>query len=123
MLSELEKLAQDNAEAYDKVWEAFGAVLKEGLYEILSDVASCSALLGSRRRRAEAGVRSRIMPNSIKHNQTAIYYATGTDLGRLEFAPARGLPRARDRGATCLIPSTASGSQPALITKESRLSR
>ena len=37
--------------------------------------------------------------NSIKHNQTAIYYATGTDLGRLEFASARGLPRARDRGA------------------------
>src|SRR5215213_4876378 len=33
VLSELEKLSRDNAEAYDKVWEAFGPVLKEGLYE------------------------------------------------------------------------------------------
>ena len=79
MLSELEKLAQDNAEAYDKVWEAFGAVLKEGLYEILSDVASCSALLGSRRR-AEAGVRSRIMPelNQTQPNGDLLRHRDGS---------------------------------------------
>src|SRR5918995_3208950 len=33
VLSELEKLARDHAEDYGKVWEAVGAVLKEGLYE------------------------------------------------------------------------------------------
>ena len=33
ILSELDKLAQNDAEAYTKVWETFGPVLKEGLYE------------------------------------------------------------------------------------------
>ena len=43
ILSELDKLAQNDAEAYGKVWEAFGAVLKEGLYE---DVERRQQLLG-----------------------------------------------------------------------------
>src|SRR6185436_8087149 len=81
VLSELEKLAQDNAEAYDKVWEAFGAVLKEGLYE---DFERRSQLLSLARFKTTAGGGWRSIKDyadSIKHNQTAIYYATGTDLG------------------------------------------
>ena len=33
VLSELEKLADSDAEAYGKIWDAFGPVIKEGLYE------------------------------------------------------------------------------------------
>ena len=33
VLGELAKLAEKEAEAYAKIWENFGAVLKEGLYE------------------------------------------------------------------------------------------
>ena len=33
LLSELEKLAETDAATYGKVWDNFGAVLKEGLYE------------------------------------------------------------------------------------------
>ena len=33
VLGDLEKLAESDAEAYAKIWENFGAVLKEGLYE------------------------------------------------------------------------------------------
>ena len=41
------------------------------------------------------------MPNLIKHNQTAIYYATGTDLGRLESSPQ--LEGFRARGIEVLL--------------------
>ena len=99
VLSELEKLAQDNAEAYDKVWEAFGAVLKEGLYE---DFERRSQLLSLARFKTTAGGGWRSIKDyagSIKQNQTAIYYATGTDLGRLASSPQLEGFRARDRGA------------------------
>ncbi len=33
VLSELERLADKEPEAYAKIWETFGAVLKEGIYE------------------------------------------------------------------------------------------
>ena len=33
VLGDLEKLAENDADAYAKVWETFGPVLKEGLYE------------------------------------------------------------------------------------------
>src|SRR4029453_15085866 len=33
VLSELEKLSSNDAVAYEKVWDTFGAVVKEGLYE------------------------------------------------------------------------------------------
>ena len=101
-------------------------MLKEGLYE---DFERRSQLLGLARFKTTAGSggwRSiKDYADSIKHNQTAIYYATGTDLGRLESSPQLEGFRARaaSRCCSCLIPSTASGLQPALITKESRLSR
>src|SRR5205085_4602302 len=33
VLAELESLADKDAEAFGKIWQAFGAVLKEGIYE------------------------------------------------------------------------------------------
>ena len=88
VLSELEKLAQNDAEAYTKVWESFGPVLKEGLYE---DFERRSILLGLARFKTTAsgtGWRSlKEYVGSLKENQTAIYYVTGTDLARLEASP------------------------------------
>jgi molecular chaperone HtpG len=98
ILSELEKLAAGDDEAYLKVWEAFGPVLKEGLYE---DFARREALLGLARFRstaAEGGWRSlKDYAAALRENQTAIYYAVGGDLERLAASPqlegfrARGL--------------------------------
>jgi molecular chaperone HtpG len=98
VLSELDKLAQNDADAYTKVWETFGPVLKEGLYE---DYERRPTLLGLARFKTTAsggGWRSlKDHVGSLKENQTAIYYVTGTDLARLEASPqlegfrARGL--------------------------------
>ena len=102
VLSELEKLAQNDAEAYAKVWETFGAVLKEGLYE---DFERRETLLGLARFKTTAsggGWRSlKDYVGSLKENQTAIYYVTGTDLARLEASPQ--LEGFRARGIEVLL--------------------
>jgi molecular chaperone HtpG len=102
VLSELEKLAQNDAEAYTKVWESFGPVLKEGLYE---DFERRSILLGLARFKTTAsgtGWRSlKEYVGSLKENQTAIYYVTGTDLARLEASPQ--LEGFRARGIEVLL--------------------
>ncbi|MBJ6127207.1 molecular chaperone HtpG [Microvirga splendida] len=102
VLGELEKLAQNDAEAYTKVWETFGPVLKEGLYE---DFERRSTLLGLARFKTTAsggGWRSlKDYVGSLKENQTAIYYVTGTDLARLEASPQ--LEGFRARGIEVLL--------------------
>jgi molecular chaperone HtpG len=98
ILSELEKLAANDVEHYLQIWDNFGAVLKEGLYE---DFTRRETLLGLARFRTtanEGGWRSlNDYVDGLKDNQTAIYYATGPDLERLSSSPqlegfrARGL--------------------------------
>jgi molecular chaperone HtpG len=87
VLGELDKLAQD-PEAYARIWDNFGPVLKEGLYE---DFERRQTLLGLARFRTTAsggGWRSlKEYIGALKENQTAIYYAAGTDLARIETSP------------------------------------
>jgi len=102
ILSELEKLAASDAERYLAVWDNFGAVLKEGLYE---DYAKREALLGLARFRSsltDGGWRSlKDYIAGFKENQTAIYYATGPDLDRLASSPQ--LEGFRARGIEVLL--------------------
>ena len=102
VLSDLEKLATNDAEAYAKVWDNFGAVLKEGIYE---DYSRRETLLGLARFRTTTsadGARSlKDYAASLKDNQTAIYYATGTDHDRLASSPQ--LEGFRARGIEVLL--------------------
>ena len=102
ILSELDKLADRDADAYVKFWDNFGAVLKEGLYE---DFSRREALLGLARFKSTAsgeGWRSlKDYVEAIKENQTAIYYATGADLDRLASSPQ--LEGFRARGIEVLL--------------------
>jgi len=102
VLSELEKLADSDAEAYGKIWDAFGPVLKEGLYE---DFERRDVLLALARFRTTAsgdGMRSlKDYVGALKDNQTAIYYLTGTDLDRLKASPH--LEGFRARGVEVLL--------------------
>jgi molecular chaperone HtpG len=88
VLGELEKTASNDAELYAKLWENFGAVIKEGLYE---DYARREALLNLARFKTTASNGAwRSLKDyvaGLKDNQTAIYYATGTDLDRLAASP------------------------------------
>ncbi|HEX8445442.1 MAG TPA: molecular chaperone HtpG [Sphingomonas sp.] len=102
ILSELDKLAEKDADAYAKVWDNFGAVLKEGLYE---DYARRETLLGLARFRTTRDTRAwRSLKDyvaDLKDNQTAIYYATGADLDRLAGSPQ--LEGFRARGIEVLL--------------------
>ncbi len=102
VLGELEKLAEKEPESYAKVWENFGAVLKEGLYE---DFERRDALLTlSRFKTTASGSSWRSLKDyvaGLKQNQTAIYYLTGDDIARLEASPH--LEGFRARGIEVLL--------------------
>jgi molecular chaperone HtpG len=102
VLGELEKLAEKEPEAYGKIWQDFGAVLKEGIYE---DFERRDALLGLCRFKttASAGAWRSLKEYhaSLKENQTAIYYLAGDDLARLETSPH--LEGFRARGVEVLL--------------------
>ena len=102
VLAELDKLATRDADAYARIWENFGAVLKEGLYE---DFERRDALLKlARFKTTTSGGAWRSVADyvaAMKDNQTAIYYAVGTDLDRLEASPQ--LEGFRARGIEVLL--------------------
>jgi molecular chaperone HtpG len=102
VLSELDKLATSDIERYLKLWDNFGPVLKEGLYE---DYARRETLLGLARFKTTAsGGEWRSLKDyasGLKENQTAIYYATGNDLDRLATSPQ--LEGFRARGIEVLL--------------------
>jgi molecular chaperone HtpG len=88
VLGDLEKLANGDSAKFYKIWENFGAVIKEGLYE---DYAHRAALLGLARFKTTASDGAwrslKDYADSLKENQTAIYYVVGNDLDRLASSP------------------------------------
>ncbi|WP_306028990.1 molecular chaperone HtpG [Stappia sp. MMSF_3263] len=89
VLSELQKLSENDAEAYGKLWETFGPVLKEGLYE---DFERREKLLGLARFRSDRsgdnGWRSLAdYVADMRENQTQIFYATGSGLDAIKASP------------------------------------
>jgi molecular chaperone HtpG len=102
LLSELDKLSSEDAERYLSLWEAFGAVLKEGLYEDFARRDSLLALARFKTTASGGGWRSLSdYAAALKENQTAIYYATGSDLERLASSPQ--LEGFRARGIEVLL--------------------
>src|SRR5262245_40975130 len=88
VIGELERIAEKEAETFGKVWDNFGAVLKEGIYE---DFERRDALLGLLRFKTttSAGAWRSLKDYvaSLKENQTAIYYLVGDDMARLASSP------------------------------------
>jgi molecular chaperone HtpG len=102
VLQELGKLAEHEQEKFAKIWEHFGSVLKEGLYE---DPERRDALFGLARFTTSehpGGGRSlKDYVAGLRPNQTAIYYMLGEDLPRLSASPQ--LEGFRARGIEVLL--------------------
>jgi len=102
VLSELEKLSNSDGDKYLKIWENFGSVLKAGLYE---DYARRETLLGlARFKTSTSNNEWRSLKDyaaDLKENQTAIYYAVGSDIERLASSPQ--LEGFRARGIEVLL--------------------
>src|SRR5215470_34799 len=101
VVSELESVAAKEAETYAKIWDAFGRVLKEGIYE---DHERRAALIALARFATTAGGASRSLKQYVadfKPNQTEIYYLVGERIERLKSNPK--LEAARARGIEVLL--------------------
>jgi molecular chaperone HtpG len=101
VFGELERLADKEPQNYAKVWDVFGAVIKEGLYE---DFERRDVLLKLARFKTTASDTWRGLKDyvaSLRPNQTAIYYIVGDDLTRLKSSPH--LEGFRARGIEVLL--------------------
>lgn len=97
VVQDLTKLAETDAPAFATVWEHFGAVIKEGLYE---DPERRDALLKLARfassTHPDGGRTLADYVAALRPNQTAIYYMLGDDAARLKSSPQLEGFRARD---------------------------
>lgn len=102
MLQELTRLAENDPEKFAKIWENFGAVLKEGLHEDPSRRDALFAL--ARFATTKSDGKNRTLQDyvaDLRENQTAIYYITGDDVKRLAASPQ--IEGFRARGVEVLL--------------------
>ncbi len=102
IVQELTKFAESDKEAFDNVWEIFGGVIKEGLYEdperrdAIYKMARFATSTHPDGKRTLADYVA-----DLKTNQTSIYYVLGEDVKRLQASPQ--LEGFRARGIEVLL--------------------
>jgi len=92
--------AADDGRPFDKIWQAFGPILKEGIYE---DHERRAQLLALARFTTTTGSGRSLKQYvaDLKTNQTEIYYLVGDSIERLKSNPK--LEAARARGIEVLL--------------------
>lgn len=100
VIGELESLGEKDPDAFAKIWDAFGAVIKEGIWE---DFERREKLLGLSRFTTTSGEKRSLKQyvEDIKPNQTDIYYLVGDSIERLKSNPK--LESAKARGIEVLL--------------------
>jgi molecular chaperone HtpG len=100
VIGELESLSEKEPEAFVKIWDAFGPVIKEGIWE---DFERREKLLALSRFATTAGERRSLKQyaEDLKPNQTEIYYLVGDSIERLKSNPK--LESATARGIEVLL--------------------
>lgn len=88
VLSDLSKLAEKDAKTYSTIWEAFGAVLKEGLYEDFERRDKLLDLMRFKSTSSDENWRSlKDYVADLKENQTEIYYVLADNLTAAKSSP------------------------------------
>jgi len=100
VISELEQLGEKEPDNFNKIWDAFGAVIKEGIYE---DFERREKLLALSRFTTTSGERRSLKQyvGDLKPNQTEIYFLAGDSIERLKSNPR--LEAAAARGIEVLL--------------------
>ena len=103
VLSELKKCADKKPEAFDRIWAAFGPVIKEGLYEDMERRDGLYEICRFRSTASEGAENVTLADyvGRMKENQTAIYYLTGEDAAKIELSPQ--LEGYKSRGVEVLL--------------------
>ncbi|AUG51821.1 molecular chaperone HtpG [Thalassospira marina] len=87
LLSELESSAKKDIEGYNTFWEAFGSVVKEGLYEDYANRDRILKLARFKSSKADGWTSLEDYVNRMKEGQKAIYYISGEDVDALRRSP------------------------------------
>ena len=100
VITELEQLGEKEPENFAKIWDAFGPVIKEGLYE---DYERREKLLALSRFTTTAGEKRSLKQYvaDLKPNQTEVYFLAGDSIERLKSNPK--LEQAAARGIEVLL--------------------
>ncbi len=100
VIGELESLSEKEPEAFAKIWDAFGPVIKEGIWE---DFERREKLLALSRFTTTSGDKRSLQQyaENLKPNQTEIYYLVGDSIERLKSNPK--LESATARGIEVLL--------------------
>jgi molecular chaperone HtpG len=100
VIGELESLGEKEPDSFYKIWDGFGAVMKEGIYE---DFERREKLLALSRFSTTSGDRRSLKQYvaDLKPNQTEIYFLVGDSTERLKSNPR--LEAAAARGIEVLL--------------------
>ncbi|MFL6825739.1 MAG: molecular chaperone HtpG [Bradyrhizobium sp.] len=100
VIGEFESLSEKDPENFSKIWDAFGSVIKEGIWE---DFERREKLLALSRFTTTSGEKRSLKQyvESLKPNQTEIYYLVGDSVERLKSNPK--LESATARGIEVLL--------------------
>src|SRR5712691_3266704 len=95
VVSELESLGDKEPEAFAKIWDAFGPVIKEGIWE---DFERREKLLALSRFTTTSGEKRSLQQYiaDLKRNQTEVYFLAGDSIERLKSNPKLESATARD---------------------------
>jgi len=100
VLSELESLGDKEPEAFAKIWDAFGPVIKEGIWEDFERRDKLLALSRFTTTKGESRSLKQVVED-LRPNQTDIFYLTGESIERLKANPK--LEAATARGIEVLL--------------------
>ncbi len=95
VLGELRKCAEKDPEKFAKIWEVFGPVIKEGLYEDMAHRDQLFEFATFRTTKSAAALLKDYIAG-LKENQTAIYYLAGEDALKAAASPQLEGYKARD---------------------------
>ena len=95
VLQELKKLGENEPATFAKIWDLFGPVIKEGLYE---DWERRDALFEVARFKSTTrdAITLKDYIGGLKENQTAIYYLTAEDVAKAAASPQLEGYKSRD---------------------------
>jgi molecular chaperone HtpG len=101
VIAEIESLTTKDTAAFAKIWEGFGSVIKEGIYQDLERRDQLLALARFTTTVAGEPRSLRQYVTDLKPNQKEIYYLVGDSLERVQSNPT--LEAARARGIEVLL--------------------
>jgi molecular chaperone HtpG len=100
VIGELEALNDKEPDNFTKIWDAFGAVIKEGIYEDFERREKLLALARFTTTTGEGRSLKQYLAD-LKPNQTEVYFLAGDSIERLKSNPR--LEAARARGIEVLL--------------------